>query len=510
MKKIFQIICMFLLVNVIDSFACAHAAVKTLTSNWVVDSGTRVDMDAVYVDESLEIENNGVLDSDIYVCDRCSLYVKNTGVINSRFYLGNKAKIIHVISDVTNLKKVNFGSDYTVLVESENAIAGRDVMDVAAGANKIVLRNSVLDLSGENYAVMPDVELQGVVKLIVDNIDSSKDVLLLRNVSGAGTVVVADADSNPMFSRTLYYNGADLYLASNRETDYKDILGPQEGDLLDDLNGTNSDNPLFDKIESAQNKEELNKVLNKSALFNQDIVFDMLRIVNMLDATSVYSGNNTSFGLVSYGVLSEDFYLYGIGLNLSGALNDNLNVNLGLRIAKMDYKDSFNDFSGDLYGANITLNYLADSGMFVRAMMSANMTNVGIDTVVYDGDVINKPRVFSGFVVSDVGYKFILNDSFYIAPFVGAYADLYKVENTKETNLFTRIGFGAGYNFDALGIHYDYNARFVVNGTDGFGINLQVGAWSEMDAIGADVNLTAAYVVDVLSYGAMANIKLLF
>ncbi|MBQ2859493.1 MAG: hypothetical protein IJE82_03965 [Alphaproteobacteria bacterium] len=61
-----------------------------------------------------------------------------------------------------------------------------------------------------------------------------------------------------------------------------------------------------------------------------------------------------------------------------------------------------------------------------------------------------------------------------------------------------------------MGIHYDYNARFVVNGTDGFGINLQVGAWSEMDAIGADVNLTAAYVVDVLSYGAMANIKLLF
>ena len=60
----------------------------------------------IYFDETSVIENNGILNSDIYVCDRCFLYIKNSGIINSDFHLGDNAKIVQLVYDAKHVNKI--------------------------------------------------------------------------------------------------------------------------------------------------------------------------------------------------------------------------------------------------------------------------------------------------------------------------------------------------------------------------------------------------------------------
>ena len=499
MKKFLCLIVLLTVCVISESFANASVVINP-NQNY---------SNVINIDESTTIENNGVLNSDVYVCPRCLLYVKNTGVINSKFYLGDGAKIIQVISDSSHVNKIDFGTNYIVHLESGDAVSVAAISNVASGADKVVVRDSVLDLSDGKTDSLPPMEFYGAVKLIVSGINSTDDVLLLHNVTGNGTVYVVDAQNNPMYSRTVYYNGGDLYLKGMRETNYDKILGKDTADLIDSLKEQDPDNPLFENMDSVRDKNELNNLLSRSIYFNPDVLFDALRIVNALDITSV-SDKVEGFSVAPFGILSDDFYLYGVGINLAGNITDKFNMDLGLRMARMEFKNSFNDFENTMYGANLTLNYNSDYGVFIRAMVSAYLSRLSIDKVVYNGDVINNPRAASGVMLIDFGYKVNLDDSFYIAPFIGGTSELYMLDNINKTDTRFRTGVGMGYVFDALGIRYDYNLRVAADMKGDVGLNLQIAAMSEMDAIGGDINLSAAYVMDMLNYMATVKVKFLF
>ena len=84
------------------------------------------------------------------------------------------------------------------------------------------------------------------------------------------------------------------------------------------------------------------------------------------------------------------------------------------------------------------------------------------------------------------------------------------LDNINKTDTRFRTGVGMGYVFDSLGIRYDYNLRVAADMKGDVGLNLQIAAMSEMDAIGGDINLSAAYVMDMLNYMATVKVKFLF
>ena len=120
------------------------------------------------------------------------------------------------------------------------------------------------------------------------------------------------------------------------------------------------------------------------------------------------------------------------------------------------------------------------------------------------------PRSVSGVLSIDIGYIYNLENDIYIEPFVGVKSDWWCVENVSEFNADIIAGIGAGYAFSMLGLRYDYSVRGVVM-TDGeVGVSGRVGFWSEFDAFGGDVQISAVQMDDIMNYKVALNARMWF
>ena len=135
----------------------SNAMAKLVSGDVLISSDAYVSNETWYITDSVEIENNGVIKNDIYVCNMCDVYVKNTGVISANFYLGQGAKIIQVISNTDDITHVDFGGVYSVKIDDADGVALDSVAKIAYGADKIVIIHN--HPSGNPYPSDSDIKL---------------------------------------------------------------------------------------------------------------------------------------------------------------------------------------------------------------------------------------------------------------------------------------------------------------------------------------------------------------
>ena len=480
----------------------------SINKDIVVAETGKLSADVLEITGSVIVENNGVIESDIKVCNGCQVIIKNSGQINSNFILGDFASVYQVVSTADEVGKIDFGVNYSVFVESNENVSLADVVDSANNADKIVVKNTRLTIDKLPNNKNTYIELGENVVFVVDDIDGIETETVLENIVNNGSVVFEYNNTNAMYSSLGYIRGGKLYIERTRDKDYADIITDKEhGDFIDSLP---KDDNLLEKLNSAVDSNEINRIMSKSARFNRDVLRKPLQILTEMDLTDFGVDTGNKFVAVPFGVLADDFYVYGADIRVYGNVTERLNVGAGLRIAKMVYASSYDDFDGLVYGLNLKANYMLSDNMFVRSFAGVAHADFDIDTVFYDGKFINTPSALFGYFGVDAGYKFMFENNFYVTPFFGAVAQYYNLEDDALIESVGRVGTSFEYKYELSGMVYKYGVDLLLNTDAAAAATAKIEFLSTIDSIAGDLSAPILRAVDTWSYKSAISMKILF
>lgn len=479
---------------------------KYISTDMTIAQDEQYCPDSLHVSGVVEIENNGVLETNIFVHDGATLILKNHSNVNSQFELGNSARVIQKISDSCDMNLIDFNVPYSVLVDGVDMLRLDALINFADGAEHIVLSNSVLDINGVATNYMNNVELQGDVLLVADNFDGLRGGPFLTNVSGTGTIHVVSRDSNPLFADVAVMRNGDLYFERRREFDYVKVFNNDKGRFLNLLRKRNPGDKLLYTLDSVGDMDSFNRVLNHSARFNSEILMRPLRILNALNYFDYADGLFTDV----WGVMSEEFYSYGISVGVHETVLSDLNVGVGLRLGKIKYDSDYDDYTGDLYGADLSVLWNLNDNMVVRVLGGLLYQNTDIGDVFYENRMYENPDVMQAYLKTDVGYRCDLTDSFYLDTYFGLNLNRYSVADIVDFGFNVYSAVMLGYEFDVMGITYNYCLGADINTDSDIGMHASVGFMSDMDMIGGNAKISAIRMFDVVTYKLSLNARVLF
>lgn len=484
-------------------------AAKTFDSDVVVNSGVTINAEYIKVADSMRIDNFGVINSDVYLCDRCELRITNYGVVNSGFVLGDGAKIIQYVDANDSMKRIDFNVDYDVVLESSDVMNFDEVIDFSNGANTLFVRNTVLNLDELPNDVGHSVHFGTGVVINIGDLDVVGNVLVLDNVVTDNGLRFYGAGDNPMYVNRGYVHDGGLYIERVRETDYDKVLGGKVGAYINSLRHDSAAAELMGMLDSATDMDGIHKIIGKTVRMNPNLLKNKIETLHMADILNM-DIENYGAGLSLFGAGDADMMVVGIGAGYKHTYNNNLKFGVDLRVGKMLYASDIDEFDANLYMGTAMAEYMPIEDLFVRAGMGIVRSDFDIGTVFYDNRVFDNPTSVSGYADIDVGYKFNLNKSVYVAPIVGTNAHFYEIENYAVSDVFLHAGGDVGYLFESNSVKYKYLIRGYVNNDGVPSVMGRVGFWSEMDGIGGHLQFGGIHMYDMTSYNFTINAQMAF
>ena len=473
----------------------------------VVADGVVIAPNQINITRSMRLENHGVLETDIVICDGCDLFVENTGQVATNFILGNGADVFHVITDVDTATPIDFGVGYTVVVDGVDGLTVGQVANASVGADKIVITDSVLRFDSGDVGTIDNVEVNGEIRLKTANLSDVYNRVIFRNVSVDGRVVFLAEETDNMYVDEGVIENSNLYIRRRRETDYAKIFDNDVGVFLNGLRSDSGAQGLMLKMDVATDMTGLKSVMAQSIRFNRDRLQDSVRQIFVFDDMAMVRKSDVA--VAPFVIMSGDLFAYGIGANVVGRVSDDVSVGVAMRAGRLEYDDGLDTFLGRFYGGSI-MGLYAGHDMFIREIISLNAVAFEVGDVMYDGVIYHNPDMLYGNNITDVGYVFNLSDDLYFAPYFGIDATLYTVADLKDIDVFVRGGVGAGYKFKMLGVQYEYGANLVVN-TNGESVVMgRYGFWSEYDMAGGDIGIGLSYHDNGVAYKVSATARFLF
>ena len=463
--------------------------------------------ESVRISETTILENNGNFNADIYVDSICDVYIKNNGMFNANVHLAPGAELVHIISGVADAKPIDVNTSYSIKIENATDVPFDVISDSVANVDRIIIKNSSFVISDAVLTHNVPVEIVGHVNLLVDDINDVKDGPILRNAIGNGSVHVMVNNADNRYVYNTYMAGSWLMVDVPRETDDDKVLGDSPvGDFVEDLRGEDNNDSILDDLDSGAN---IDKVLAKSARFNPRVLLRPVRVMSVLNMNAGVE-NVSGVSARPWGIFSSDFDMYGGEVGFVARITDDLVVNLGARIGKLEYASGLDEFNATIYGANMSAEYMLTDSLFLDLKSGLFLMRSDIGDVLYDGKVFHNPNSLSGYGALDVGYKFTNDSGMYVAPVVGVATEYYQVENFDKFDYAIRAGFGAGYTSEIFGVKYNYDINLSAGTNDYLYAGLRAGVLVPMDMVGGDINIGVVRMFDTITYTISATAKLLF
>ncbi len=461
-----------------------------------VDNGVYFQPARLEVNKSIKIENNGDFNTDVFVCDMCRVSVINRGDMTGNFYLGQNAKLIQVVEGAGDLMPINFNADYTLVVSGDDVLRWNEILSVAHRADKVVLNNVMVDMNvGARYLNQTNIELVGEIKVLCDDLKNLYGVAIMENVSGNGKVRFIGGTDNPLFANVGFVENGNLYVRRERETDYVKIFNNETGAFLNKLRGASNGGAdrLLKRLDTADSVDEFNKMMGRSVRFNPGNLIQILETVNAfsMNRFDVIAENA---GVRSFVIGAKDFYVNGIGVGVGAVVKDRIEFGLNFDVGRVKYESDVDKFDGRLYGLDFAFLYKMGDERFLNLLSGVRFMRFDVGDVLYNKSQIKNPRGNVGYMLADYSEKYSLGDSFYIMPGVGVGLDFYKIEAEENMDVFGRAKIGAGYEFDMIGIHYDYKVQATVDTDTDVMLGGRIEFWSEYDQIGAGAEISAGRV----------------
>lgn len=508
MKKIcllFSVLLCAIFTGGVYAYDDVYSGVITADTDLVIGGDSFFYPDSLNILNSISILNGGAFKADVCLCDGCDLYLRNQGEFTAYISSGNS--VYQVIADARDLNAVSINRDYSLLVSGANHLLLNDIYDVSGSADKIIIRDSVIDLGaldgGRNYAL----ELMGNVVLYLDGVKDSYDGALIHNVSGNADITLVVGTTDPLFANVAYIDDGDLYVRRVRELDYVKVLGAGVGDYLNDIRILDSGDRLIGALDSVTDMHALYEVMGMSARLNPDKLLESVRIIGAMDDFSMFfqSGGGVQASVIT----SNDFDAYDFSGVIGLKIGD-VKFGVGARFGELYYLSDVDEFDGLYYGINLYADYVLHGDMFVRGLVAVNNFEFDIGDVFYRNQRINNPNVLLGNMLVDYGVKYRVWDHINVTPFVGVDMNFYKLGNICDFDFGMRTGIGVGYAYQMHAINYDYKMNVVLNTLGEMGVRLGAGFWSIYDNAGGDIGVSMMRIMDTMAYELTIDAKISF
>lgn len=330
------------------------------------DSGW-VDFVDINVKHTLLIENDGVLAGRINICDGCTLLLQNDGDISGvHFVPGANSRLTQVINSEYDITRIDTDIDYVILVQNASGLSLNGVVDVARLNIKIILENSSLVLNGAITSAS-EIELSGNVNLTVNG--HLGDGPLLSNIRGDGSLNIFASSDNPLMATRAEIINRNLYVRTQRETDYVKILKNPTGEFLNALRISRPDDKLLRALDRAGGMRELRDIMSRSVRLRP---INLMRPVRAMDAMDMFSGvpSGTAGGFMLSPdfIYNDDFYITGLRIGISGQITDTVSAGASGYVGYVSASDEINNFEGRVFSGNGYAMY--DDGEFIgRAIL---------------------------------------------------------------------------------------------------------------------------------------------
>ena len=483
----------------------------SIDSDLFIDDGISFNVDSLDIVSSVRIINNGSFHAGVNICSGCRVEFKNSGFIDATFNLGENASIVQVINSGDDLNSLGMNGGFDVLVNNSEIISWNAIRNVANGADKIILENSVLKLDalspGVFNALDNDIELRGKIVIYADNVDELLGVPVLSNVYGNGVVYFHVKDINPLYAIRSYVSNDSLYAEMVRETDYMKIFNNKMGAFLNMVRTENPNSDFINALDNATSFDSVYSIIGRSVKLNPILLMKPIRIFNNFEMANI-SVSGTGISAAPIYLFSDVLDFMAINFNGSIKLNDNLKIGLAAYIGGFDFSDDINEYGGTMYGGNASFDYLYGI-WFARGVVGATAMRTDVGIVFNNDEIVHNPGGASVYGATDVGINFIY-DKFIVSPFVRAGADYAMILDDGDIDVF--VGIGGDFMYDAGGtdIDYKYGVRFGADSRGLFSASVRMNVMSIADNAGGDISIGVIYDDDFdLNYNFRigANLK---
>lgn len=461
--------------------------------------------------KNVVIENHGLFQPDeLNVCENCNVFFENYNQVNiDAVVLNSGAQVFQIISNSDNMNSLNINADYTTLVQGINNLSLADIVDFSDNNSKIVLNDVTLNIDKMPVGRSKSITLGNNVTLVISDSAYGDTSIVLDDVVATSAVRFVSDSSDVMFVNVGFVQDGKLTIERVRETDYSIIFDDNVGNFINSLRDNGKNDKLMLALDSAPDKDSLYSVMYDSVLFNPSVLLRPLQIVNAIDMQSKFFGFASSASADVFGVMSDDFILYGTDINLFGAFREKFRFNFGAQISGLDYASDIDDFSGNIYGVNLGAGWLFDNNIFVDVNAALSIATFDISSVMYDDKLQDAPDALFGYFVSDVGYM-IKNDSYMFAPVAGLAVQAYDLSGYKYSDYMMRVGVVSEYKYVVSDLEYVYGASVIADSCGTLSVSGKVGFVSPTDKIGGDIGLSIIRAYDSLSYKAFIDAKIMF
>lgn len=447
----------------------------------------------ISITDAITINNHGTISGVLDICDGCQVLIRNFGVFSADVHLGTNARLVQVISSNAEITQLDTnGAPYDVWVDGGNDLSLNDILRVGRTAVGITFDNTVLCINGriDRAIYASEIEFVGNVIIKVKNADDILQSGFLDDVKIDGRLIIVADDTAPLYGLQVSRNGDEIVVTHVRVTDYATLFGNARGDFLNRLRIWNPRDPLLGRLDAAKSLGEIDDIIARSVRLNPINLMRGVRMMNDLELADVFRPiYRTHMFAAPMWIRSGDFDVYGFraGLDVraSGALAFSITGYAGI----MEYADDINEYSADVYGANIMADYDFDI-VFVRGAFGATYATFDVGPVL-DGDKVKfNPNGMSFYSDMDIGHRFKIANDLSLAPFVGARMDHASVLGQSDTNPNLHIGGDVAMSYTVDGLRYDYAARVAVASDGNVVGSVHIAAWSEMDDAGAEFTIS--------------------
>ena len=449
-----------------------------MDANVVIASGVDFAVSDIVVMGSHILVNNGVVDTDIEICDGCRLEIYNRGVFSADFSLGNNASVVQVMSDADDLSGLDINVDYSIRVDSADGLRLSDIMRVGLAANEILLTDSFIVWDEYNFDTNM-LKLFGDIKLEFNDIETALGRVVLSDVSPDAYVqIMYGGVVNPLFALKTYVDGSDVYSVLVRETDYTKILDKNLGGFINSLRGRDETTGVLSVLDNAISIDGINQIMADSVRIAP---INLMNYVSVINAFNL-NGFNSGFGVRGDYIVFDDFSSYGV---TTGVNMDARDIRLGVRLySSLMSMENFGDsFSGVMLGGDIDTFYESDMG-FMRGRIGANMTQFNIYGVFDGVSSVDNPVGYSSYVAFDIGRRNEFDNGIHLSPYVGGTVNWVNILGQNESEYVGRFGADVGYDFEEMGIKYDYAVRMSFDTNADLFIGGRVEFMSVWDSVG--------------------------
>lgn len=417
-----------------------------------------------------DIQTNG-LDLDVY----------NYGTINGTIYT-DVGFVIQHIDSAGAINKINVDNvgDLYVHIDGAQNINLTDIIALGDSAEFKITNSSILvdDLETWNTWTQT-LEFEGINRLIVSDVNSIQNNAIVEHGADGLTIEVPGLDPD-----------LRVELSNNAGTWYVNIV--------------NNSNYGINALNNANSTRAINRIKRLSYHFNPSVLMKPVKTINkfIMSDSPVYK-NSLYGGLSGFYVAADKTDAYGFGLKFKGKYN-NVYLSADFNFHDFDYKDSYNDFNGLMYGVNVGAKTDFDK-LWIDGNIGLSLIDFDANNISHNGKNKYDPMGVVGHGKLDAGYNYTVSPDLTVSPFIGASVATYKIYDIYDTDCDVRGGGKFEYSFVTDNIRYEYSgtASISVNG-DLYGA-LKVGFMSEIDNAGISFGFDVLRTDEEIGYKMSVN-----